>query len=49
MRIDYSLPYQVFDLQGRACGDQLNGLPAGIYIVRQGQTKRKVAVRGYSK
>lgn len=49
MRIDYSLPYQVFDLQGRACGDQLNGLPAGIYIVRQGQAKRKVAVRGYSK
>jgi hypothetical protein len=44
-RIDFDLPYQVFSLQGRACGRQLKGLAPGIYIVHQGQASKKVLVR----
>ena len=42
--IDFFQPYQVFTLQGKACGEELKGLPPGIYIVRQGAAARKVAV-----
>ena len=44
VHIDYNQPYQVYNLQGRACGDQLEGLATGIYVVRQGRAVRKVTI-----
>ena len=44
VHIDYSLPYEVYNLQGRACGSQLEGLAPGIYVVRQGRAVRKVTI-----
>ena len=43
-RIDYTLPYQVYSLQGKFCGNSLNTLPRGIYIVRQGEATRKITL-----
>ena len=42
--IDFFQPYQVYTLQGKACGNELRGLPRGVYIVRQGEAARKVTV-----
>lgn len=42
--IDFSRPYRVYNLSGQPCSGSLNDQPAGIYIVRQGQNTRKVAV-----
>lgn len=42
--IDYSLPYEVFRLNGQYCGQDINRLPRGLYIVRQGLIRRKVEV-----
>ncbi len=44
LHIDYSQPYQVFSLQGKACGSRLEGLSPGIYVVRQGRAVRKVTI-----
>lgn len=35
---------EVYDLQGRMVGTSVQGLKAGIYIVKQGGTTSKVAV-----
>ena len=43
-QIDYNLPYEVYNLQGRACGSRLEGLSPGIYVVRQGRAVRKVTI-----
>ena len=43
--VDLSLPYQVFSLSGLYCGHRLDGLRPGIYVVRQGQSARKMVVR----
>jgi len=40
--VDFSLPYEVYTLSGQACGSALDGLRPGIYIVRQGQSSRKI-------
>ena len=40
--IDYDLPYSVFTLGGIGCGSDLNALPSGVYIVRQGRAACKV-------
>ena len=40
--VDLSLPYEVYTLSGQACGSALDGLRPGIYIVRQGQSARKI-------
>ena len=40
--VDLSLPYEVYTLSGQACGSALDGLRPGIYIVRQGQSSRKI-------
>ncbi len=45
MVVDYLQPYQVFSLSGQPCGNTLEGLRSGIYIVRQGSTTKKIAVR----
>ena len=43
--VDFAHPYQVFSLKGQPCGNALEGLRPGIYVVRQGKTTRKVVVR----
>ena len=40
--VDFTQPYSVYSLSGRLCGSRLQGLPSGIYIVRQGSASRKV-------
>ena len=40
-----SRPYAVYDLRGRHVGTTVNGLPQGIYIVRQGSHSRKIAIK----
>ena len=42
VEVDMNLPYEVFTLSGQAMGQRLEGLKAGIYIVKQGQTTKKV-------
>ena len=32
--LDYTLPMNVYNMNGVKMGDSLEGLPAGIYIVR---------------
>ena len=45
VHFDSAAPMQVYTLSGRFCGQRLEGLAAGIYVVRQGQLTRKVVVR----
>lgn len=45
VEIDLSQPYEVFTLAGQACGRSLDGLRAGIYIVKQGQSSKKIVKR----
>ena len=40
--IDRTLPMNVYNMNGVKMGDSLDGLPAGIYIVRQGSKSAKV-------
>ncbi len=41
-RVDFNLPYKVYAVDGRYCGNVLQGLPAGIYVIRQGNATKKV-------
>lgn len=41
---DPGMPCQVFNLSGRYCGSTLEGLPHGVYILRQGGCTRKVTL-----
>lgn len=38
-------PYEVFNLNGVKAGDSLNSLAPGLYIIRQGNTVKKIAVK----
>lgn len=42
---DSEAPVQVYDLAGRYVADKVEGLGAGLYIVRQGNDVKKVRVR----
>ena len=42
--IDFSRPYRVYSLSGQTLGTDLNALPTGIYIVRQGPLVKKVQI-----
>lgn len=42
--IDYSLPYEVYNLDGVKVGNSRDGLAKGIYVVRQGRLARKIGV-----
>jgi hypothetical protein len=42
--VDLAQPYQVFTLSGQPCGTSLDGLHAGIYLVRQGNITKKITV-----
>ena len=39
---DITLPYEVWSVSGQSMGSNLSTLPAGIYVVRQGQATQKV-------
>lgn len=43
--IDFTLPYDVFNLNGVKIADSTDNLPAGIYILRQGNAVKKIAVK----
>lgn len=43
--IDFSKPVAVYRLNGTQAGDSLNGLPAGIYVVRQGKKSTRIAIK----
>ncbi len=43
--INYDEPYEVYDLNGLPVGDSLDTLLPGLYVVRQGQTVKKVAIK----
>ena len=43
--LDRTQPYQVFSLSGQSCGNSLEGLSPGIYIIRQGSATQKIVVR----
>ena len=45
VEVDMNLPYEVFTLSGQACGDHLEGLRPGVYIVKQGKVTKKVVKR----
>ena len=38
-------PVEIFTVAGVACGSSLEGLAPGIYIERQGNRTRKIAVK----
>ena len=40
--LDLTLPMDVYNLNGMKVGDSLEGMPVGIYIVRQGSKSAKV-------
>ena len=40
--LDHTLPMNVYNMNGVKMDDSLEGLPAGIYIVRQGCKSAKV-------
>lgn len=42
--IDFSRPYRVYSLSGQPLGADLEALPSGIYIVRQGHLVKKVQI-----
>lgn len=44
-KIDYSAPYEVYNLSGMLIGRSTEGLGTGFYIVRQGRVAKKIAVK----
>lgn len=43
--VDSSSPYEIYNLNGVRLATSLNNLSTGIYIVRQGNLVKKIAVR----
>ena len=43
--IDFELPYEVYDMRGMKVGDNKEGLSGGIYIIRQRNAVKKIAVK----
>lgn len=41
---DLNAPFEVYDLNGVLVGASLTNLPKGVYVVRQGEVSRKVAL-----
>ena len=42
--IDFSRPYTVFTIGGQSCGNDIEVLPAGFYIIRQDNLVKKIRV-----
>ena len=45
LRLDKTQPYQVFSLSGQSCGNSVEFLSSGVYIVRQGTMTQKIVVK----
>ncbi|MBD5302988.1 MAG: leucine-rich repeat domain-containing protein [Bacteroides sp.] len=45
VEFDSTLPYKVYNLNGVMIGNSIDNLAHGIYIVRQGDTVKKIAVK----
>lgn len=43
--IDFTVPLTVYNLQGAIVSDSVDGLPGGVYIVRQGRKTKKFVVK----
>ena len=43
--LDPNVPVEIFGLSGTKVADTTEGLPAGLYIIRQGKISKKVAVK----
>ena len=43
--LDKTQPYQVFSLSSQPCGNSIESLSPGIYIIRQGSATQKIVVR----
>ena len=43
--VDLARPYQVYTLSGQPCGTSLDALRPGIYIIRQGDSSKKIIVK----
>ena len=43
--IDYSLPYEIYNINGMKVGETIDGLAKGIYVIRQGKLTRKFGVK----
>lgn len=42
---DSNLPIEVYNINGTKVGNTIDGLPAGIYITKQGKIVEKLIVR----
>lgn len=42
--IDYSRPYEIYNMSGMKVGDSKDGLARGIYVVKQGKLAQKIGV-----
>ena len=38
-------PYEIYNINGVKAGDNINALVPGLYIIRQGKTVKKIAVK----
>lgn len=45
VELDPNAPVSVYDLQGRKVASSTDNLPAGLYIVRQGDNSRKIIIK----
>ena len=45
LRLDKTQPYQVFSLSGQSCGNSIEFLSSGVYIVHQGTMTQKIVVK----
>lgn len=43
--VDYKEPFAVYNLQGMRVADSLESLTGGIYIIRQGNSEKKIVIR----
>ena len=43
--IDWSLPYEVYDMRGVKVGETMDELAKGIYVIMQGNATMKVSVK----
>ena len=42
--LNENVPYEIYNINGVKAGDNINALPPGLYIIRQGKTVRKITV-----
>ena len=43
--VNYSLPCEIFNLQGVFLGKSLENLPKGVYVIRQEENSKKLLIK----